>query len=183
MIPWRAWAQATLLLAALAGCASPARSPLPEQAGAALHLVGRLSVQTSNPHSGRPEGGSAGFELSGSPAAGELALSTPLGTLLGRARWREGEVLLQRPGEERRYDSLEALTEDLLGGAIPVAALFDWLRGRPWPGASSDSPPTPGTHGFSQLGWQIDLSGFADGLIVARRLAEPAVTLRARLDP
>lgn len=88
-------------------------------------------------------------------------------------------VVLQTPSEERRFDDLDALTRELLGEAIPVAALFDWLRGRPWPQAPSTALAGAG---FSQLGWQIDLSQFNDGLVLAQRSTAPAVTLRARLE-
>jgi outer membrane lipoprotein LolB len=63
-----------------------------------------------------------------------------------------------------------------------VAALFDWLRGRPWPESPSAPLPEP-ARGFAQLGWQIDLSRFDEGLLLARRNAEPVVQLRARLAP
>lgn len=172
---------AGLALAALllSGCAGLQRETAPSAGADDLRLSGRLSVQVS----GRKDGGSAAFELLGSPDSGRLELSTPLGSLVARARWSRAEVLLQTPQEERRYEDLDALTREMLGEAVPVAALFDWLRGRPWPQARSEPLDAPAL-GFAQLGWQIDLSRFdKDGLIVAIRPAEPAVTLRARLDP
>ena len=39
----------------------------------------------------------AAFELQGRPEAGELNLSTPLGTVLGQARWAPGSVVLVTP--------------------------------------------------------------------------------------
>lgn len=169
-------ALATLLLG---GCASLQREHPADAAQAEMRLTGRLSVQVS----GRRDGGSAAFELLGSPARGRLELSTPLGSLVARARWSPGEALLQTPQEERHYEDLDALTREMLGEAVPVAALFDWLRGRPWPQAASETLEAP-AQGFAQLGWRIDLARFeTDGLLVATRPAEPAVTLRARLDP
>jgi outer membrane lipoprotein LolB len=70
----------------------------------------------------------------------------------------------------------------MLGETLPVAAWFDWLAGRPWPAAASMASTTSGAPGFRQLGWQVDLAGFGDGLVVARRDAAPAVTVRAKLD-
>jgi outer membrane lipoprotein LolB len=61
---------------------------------------------------------------------------------------------------------------------MPLAALFDWLRGRPWPGAPHEAEPD----GFSQLGWRVDVRALGQGLLTARRPAEPAVTLRLRLE-
>lgn len=167
-------AVALLLLSACASLKPEAPPVVPEDG---LQLSGRLSVQVA----GRQDGGSAAFELLGSPRDGRLELSTPLGSLVARARWSPDAVLLQTPGEERRFEDLDALSREMLGETVPVAALFDWLRGRPWPQAPSEALPAP-AQGFAQLGWSIDLSRHADGLIVATRPAEPAVTLRARLD-
>lgn len=165
----------------LAACVSVPPQPQPYQAQAEdLRLSGRLSVQVAALNGARAQGGNAGFELQGSARAGQLELSTPLGSLLARARWSGGEVLLQTPSDERRFDDLDALTRELLGEAIPVAALFDWLRGRPWPQAAHRPN---GDQGFIQLGWAVDLSRYAEGLILARRNAEPEASLRVRLDP
>ncbi|MCU7372171.1 outer membrane lipoprotein LolB [Paucibacter sp. O1-1] len=169
----RRWAGLALavLLSACAGLQPP---PVHIPTEGDLSLSGRLSVLVEG-----GEGGNAAFELRGSPSAGQLELSTPLGSLLARALWSRSEVRLQTPKEERRFDDLDALSRELLGEAIPVAALFDWLRGRPWPGAASE---TLAGGGFSQLGWQVDLSRFDTGLVLAKRQAAPAVTLRARLE-
>lgn len=174
---------AGLLLAAalLGGCSSLARQAAPSVADGDLRLSGRLSVQVTG-SAGRPSGGNAGFELIGNPAAGQLELSNPLGSLVARASWRAGEVRLQTPEDERRFDDLDALTRELLGEAIPIAALFDWLQGRPWSQAAHQPLANAQGKGFEQLGWQIDLARFSEGLIVATRQAEPVVTLRARLE-
>lgn len=170
---------AALFLAAvlLSGCASVVRQPPPVVAEGDVALSGRLSVTVAG-GAGKATGGAAGFQLSGNPAAGQLDLISPLGTLAARASWGAGAVSLQTPEDERRFEDLDALTRELLGEAIPVAALFDWLSGKPWPQAASVTTP----QGFEQLGWQIDLARFSEGLIVAVRRADPVVTLRARLD-
>ncbi|MDP9043518.1 MAG: outer membrane lipoprotein LolB, partial [Pseudomonadota bacterium] len=74
------------------------------------------------------------------------------------------------------------LTREVLGESVPVAALFDWLRGRPW--RESPSVPTvpPAEPGFTQLGWSVGLARLADGVIVAQRAGPPAVTVRVRVD-
>ncbi|MDY0747915.1 outer membrane lipoprotein LolB [Paucibacter sp. R3-3] len=170
---------ASLLMACamLAGCAS-LKHQQREASEGDLHLSGRLSVQVAGVAGGKASGGNGAFELSGQPTAGQLELSTPLGSLVARAVWRDGDVRLQTPEDERRFDDLDALTREMLGEAIPVAALFDWLQGKPWSQAAHTAQGT----GFEQLGWQIDLSHFGEGLIVATRKAEPAVTLKARID-
>ncbi|MCZ8074780.1 MAG: lipoprotein insertase outer membrane protein LolB [Paucibacter sp.] len=178
-----AGALALALLPILSGCASLAPQAAPAallNAPDAAHLTGRLSVQVTGAN-GRPSGGNVSFDISGGPAAGQLELSTPLGALVARARWGGGEVSLQTPEGERRFEDLDALTREMLGEAIPLAALFDWLRGQPWPQAAHEPLPAPQS-GFEQLGWRLDLARRADGLIIASRNGEPSVTLRARLD-
>ncbi|MCV2366565.1 outer membrane lipoprotein LolB [Roseateles oligotrophus] len=164
----------------MAGCASLAPKPANIVAEGDVRISGRLSVQVAG-SSGRASGGNAGFELSGNPRAGQLELSTPLGSLVARASWGPEIATLQTPEAERSFADLDGLTRELLGEAIPVAALFDWLRGRPWPQVHNE-PMAEGL-GFSQLGWQIDLARFQEGLIIATRKAEPLVTLRARVEP
>lgn len=160
------------LALAVAGCAQlPQQSP-PE---GAARLSGRLSVTVAGDVHHRGTGGAASFELFGGPEAGRLDLTSPLGSLVARAEWRPGLATLLTPGEERRFDDLDALTRELLGETVPVAALFDWLAARPWPAA----PHQPTAGGFEQLGWRIEPRLPA---LVATRLAEPVVTLRARLD-
>lgn len=156
-----------LLLAACAGV-----TPRPVGADA---LAGRLSVQVEGDAN---RSFSAAFELEGSARQGRLVLSSPLGSQLARADWSAGEARLQSGDGERRYADLDSLAADALGEPVPLAALFDWLRGRPWAGA----PSTSTTDGFSQLGWQVDLSRQAEGRIEARRAAEPVVVVRAKLD-
>ena len=141
-------------------------------------LSGRLSVRVD----GQPERSvGAGFELSGSAQRGQLLLTTPLGTTAARAAWQPGDARLQTGGDEQRFDSLDALVTQTLGEPIPLAALFDWLRGRPWVGAPSRIRTDAGA-GFDQLGWQIDLTRWSEGWMQARRETPPQVTLRARLD-
>ncbi len=159
-----------LLCALLSACASVAPTP-----GASDLLVGRLSVQVEGDAS---RSFSAAFELEGSPAEGRLTLASPFGTQVASADWSAGQVRLRSGGAERIYPDLDSLAADALGEAVPLAALFDWLRGRAWPGA----PSTPAAGGFLQLGWSVDLSRQAEGRIEARRASIPAVLVRARLD-
>ena len=71
-----------------------------------------------------------------------------------------------------------AAQDESSSDALPLAALFDWLRGRPWPRAASQARPS----GFDQLGWTVDLSRLTDGWLLVRREAAPEVTVRLRLD-
>ena len=162
------------VLAVLAGCAT---QPLPAP-GADPPVSGRLSVRVDGD---TPRAVSAAFELTGNADRGSLVLSGPLGTTAARARWAPGEAVLDGGGSQSRHADLDSLGQAALGEALPMAALFDWLRGRPWPGAPSQ-PRSDGGTGFAQLGWQIDLSQWAAGTLQAVRSAPPAITVRARVE-
>jgi outer membrane lipoprotein LolB len=139
-------------------------------------VSGRLTLRVDEFGMQPPRALSAAFDLRGDARAGTLGLSTPLGTMLALARWSPNEVVLTTPKGERAFASLDELTREALGESIPVAAWFDWLSGRPWPGAQS----APAATGFSQLGWSVDLSRFDEGSVVATR-SEPAPTVTARI--
>jgi outer membrane lipoprotein LolB len=165
-----------LLLAAilLAGCASVGqRAP-----AGAESISGKLSVRVDASATAPARSESGNFDLSGTPDNGQLNLSSPLGTVLAQARWSGQRAWLTTPQGETAYPDLDALTQEMLGERLPVAALFDWLRGRPWPGAASQAEAT----GFRQLGWSVDLARFAEGWISAERAQAPPVTVRARVD-
>lgn len=141
-------------------------------------ISGRLAIRVD----GQPERSvSAAFELIGNPRQGRLVLSGPLGTTAAQAEWSPGETWLAADGSRTRYDDLDALAVATLGEPIPILALFDWLRGQAWGGASS-SPRADGSPGFVQLGWHVDLSRWAEGWIEAQREAPPVVTVRARVE-
>lgn len=145
-------------------------------------LSGRLAVKV-DASAGQPARSvTAGFELAGSPPAGRMSLTSPLGTMIAQADWSpEGARLVTSDGESR-FGNLDELTREMLGESLPVAALFDWLRGRPWPGAPSQATTPPTEAGFDQLGWAVRLGRFDDGLVVAQRAAPPQVTVRAQVD-
>jgi len=151
-----------LLLAAaglLAGCASVGR---PE---AEPVWNGRLALQV---RSEPPQSFSAVFQLRGSPAHGLLSLSTPVGSTLAHLEWEPGRAVLRARGEVRDFPSIEALAQEATGTALPLAALFDWLAGRP-----AEVP-----------GWQADLTRLGEGRLLARReQPPPQAELRIVLDP
>jgi len=171
----RSAALALPLAALLSACAS---LPAGTRPTAGETLAGRLALRVDAIGDEQPRSVVAAFELQGAPEAGRLNLSTPMGTVMAQARWEPGRVVLVTPQGETPYPSLEALTRDVLGESLPVAAMFDWLHGRPWPGAAHVANPP----GFRQLGWAVDLARFADDTIVAVREAAPAVTVRVKLD-
>lgn len=114
-----------------------------------------------------PQSFSASFELSGSADQGQLLLNSPLGTAVASARWNAAEAVLQSGRDARLFRSMDELLAQATGAALPLPALFDWLSGINTPVA----------------GWLADLSGMAEGRLVARRQApQPAVELRIALD-
>ncbi len=161
---------ATLLvcapLALLAGCAQPpVRAPRAEGQPPA-YWRGRLALRVEQ----HPEPSSffASFELSGQAERGELLLSSPLGTTLARLRWSPGLALLRNNGQDRAFDSLDALATEATGTALPIQALFEWLQGRP---AAAD-------------GWQVDLTQLDAGRLLAQRSQPaPAAQLRLIIEP
>jgi outer membrane lipoprotein LolB len=175
---------ATLLLAT--GCAT-----VPVLAPSGDSLSGRLTLRVEDFGMQPPRTLSAAFDLRGDARAGTFGLSTPLGTMLALARWSPNEVVLTTPQGERSFASLAELTREAVGQSVPIEAWFDWLRGRPWPGApSTATEPTASTRtstgrlGFSQLGWSVDLSHFHEGNVIATRSEPPpSVSARIHLDP
>ncbi len=106
---------------------------------------------------------SALFELRGAPQAGDLTLTSPIGSTLARLQWSPGEALLKNGSETRRYDSVDALIEAATGAVIPVGALFAWLAGR------DERVP----------GWRPDLSQIGTGRMQAvRESPQPKADLR-----
>jgi outer membrane lipoprotein LolB len=161
------------LALALGACASTPPRAVRES------VVGRLVLQVSGTESEAARVFSAGFELRGEPAAGQLDLFAPTGTVVARARWQPGSAQLETAQGTGRYASLADLTQRALGERLPLEALFDWIQGRPWPGLGH----APRPQGFEQAGWEVDVSALARGSIVARRDSRPAVTLRLRVEP
>jgi outer membrane lipoprotein LolB len=134
-------------LLVLAGCASPGGAA---GSGATTEAWnGRLSLRVE----GDSQGFSALFELRGAPRAGELILTSPIGSTLAQLHWAPGEAVLRNGKETRRYDSVDALIEAATGAAIPVGALFAWLAGR------DERVP----------GWRPDLSQVGAGRLQATR--------------
>ena len=166
---------APLCAAALLLSACATTAPQPDERA---WTSGRLNVRIDASTASAAQSITANFELQGTGKAGELRLNSPLGTRMATARWAPGLAALTTSEGERRFDSLDALSSSALGEALPLAALPDWLAGRPWPGAAHATSEA----GFEQLGWQVTLTRRAEGQIEARRAAPPAVLLRVRLD-
>ena len=144
----------------MAGCAAPQGAAIRDDASAGGAWNGRLALSVEGE---TQQSFSALFDLRGSPRAGELALTSPIGSTLAVLQWSPGEALLKNGNQTRRYDSVDALIEAATGAAIPVDALFGWLAGR--------DDPVPG--------WKADLSQYASGRLQAMRHSpQPTADLR-----
>ena len=166
-----------LALATLSGCAT-VEPPLAAPDLMARRYAGRMAVKVEGDEA---RSFSAGFDLEGTDQRGWLALVSPLGTQVGRAVWQPGRVVWQSADGDRRFETLDALSRELLGDVLPLGAMLDWMAGRPWSGESS-RPLTDAT-GFRQLGWDVQTGRVREGVIVAqRRLPIPMVTVRIKLD-
>jgi outer membrane lipoprotein LolB len=164
---WRLQAAGRLVAAALVlGLAACAQAPVrpPATAAAAQSWSGRLALQVDDP---RAQSFAAGFELTGDAQSGEMKLTNPLGGTLAVLAWSPGSATLRSGNDTRQFASLDALAAQVTGTPIPVAALFDWLRGI--------NTPVPG--------WQADLSQLAQGRLRAQRSDPlPAADLRLAFD-
>ena len=126
---------------------------------------GRISVMV---HSEPPRVNTASFSLQGDPQAGELQFYSPMGTTLALLQWQGSSVHLHRGQAPEIYASMDDLTEQLTGSALPISALFDWLDGKPHPVS----------------GWQAQLpAANANTLMAYRSQPQPTVTLRIQLEP
>ncbi|MGV1043966.1 lipoprotein insertase outer membrane protein LolB [Limnohabitans sp.] len=155
------WRRAGILLFAwtLTGCATP-RPPVQTDA----FWSGRLALQVQ---SEPPQQWFANFELQGTAEQGELLLLSPIGTTLAKLSWTPIAARLEQSGGSVQSNNLSSLSERLTGTALPIAALFEWLAGRP----------------AQVQGWQADLSGHAQGHLQAQRTQPaPATALRIVLD-
>jgi outer membrane lipoprotein LolB len=149
------WALLVYLTLTLLGCATP----VPLDPGS-QHWSGRLAVRIQGP---APQAFSTGFELSGTPAAGELLLMSPIGTTVAVVSWQPGKATMQRGSDWSEATSLDDLVVQLLGTSLPVPALFDWLNGRP----------------TQVQGWTADTSEIGNGRLQAQRHSPaPAAEMR-----
>lgn len=155
-------------------------------------------------------GVSLGFFFHGQPDAGRLDLMTPLGSQVAQVGWNPTSAWLRRasggggdaPPESRfgadlaatpnpeegleRFDGIGALSERVLGEAIPLQTLIHWMQGRADPGHPSTAGPEAGldTGTFAQDGWLIDTREWPRRL-QATRSASPGlrgIQIKVHLD-
>jgi outer membrane lipoprotein LolB len=97
--------------------------------------------------------------------------------------WTDTNAWLQTDQGERHFDTLGALSAEVLGEPLPLAALMNWVQGRPDPDLPDATHITPNS--FEQSGWQIDTTDIGIGRLNAQRPATASlrgITVRIRLD-
>lgn len=152
---WVAWAAA--------GCSSTA--PVLRTDDGTDAWSGRFHLKT---HTDRAQTVAAMFTLEGSATQGQLLLSSPLGTTLAQASWSQNHAWLVANDQTTQFSDMDALTTALMGSAIPVWALFDWLKGK---------------HTVVE-GWDVRLDDWAAGRIAATRTHPlPLADIRILIDP
>ena len=134
----------------LAGCTQVTRREATRDTAPVTAWSGRLSLRIDSEPG---QSFAALFDLRGNADAGELTLTTPIGSTLAVMQWSPGDAVLKNGRDTRHFDSLDALIEAATGAAIPVGALFGWLAGR------DDKVP----------GWQPDLRQIKAGRLQATR--------------
>lgn len=89
--------------------------------------------------------------------------------MVGISRWTPNRAEFDSgSGAVNQFQSIDELMEKSTGAAIPIAALFSWLRGEP----------------ANVNGWSADLARHSEGRIAARRLEPPPqADLRVVLTP
>jgi outer membrane lipoprotein LolB len=148
---------------------------------------GKLGVRTDAAPNQPSRSMSGTFELSGNASSGQLVLTSPIGTTIARARWSDpvgtqgmpSKIELEADNGVTHYATLEDMMQRAIGDQLPLAAMFDWLDGRPWPAA----PVQRGADGtsFDQLGWHVDLSQLAGNRLIDAQRPQPAPALHVRV--
>lgn len=136
----------------LASCAAVPPEALPP---GSFSLAGRVAVRYGD------EAASGRLTWRHSDAADELLISTPLGQGVAEITRREGVyTLVAANGERYSADDPERLTQQVLGYALPLGGLSDWVQGRPERGVEAATRYDGDRLAeLRQRGWLIDYSG------------------------
>lgn len=176
---------AAAAMAILAACAGPA--PIGGE-GAAFERTGRFAVNVTEPGAA-PEAVQGSFAWRDTGRVLRLDLVNPVGSTLARiVVEHSGAVLEYADGRTESAADADALLAHVMGTALPVANLRDWLQGRTGPSQvsnlQSDAQGRP--ESFTQQGWQLRLSRYdplGPGLLrLDRRDGARHISVRLALD-
>ncbi|MCU0925414.1 MAG: outer membrane lipoprotein LolB [Hydrogenophaga sp.] len=149
----------------VAGLLTACATPRPPASPGESSWSGRLALTVD---STPLQSFAAGFDLHGTPLAGQLLLTSPLGQTVASVQWSPGSAEWRQGEQVTRRATLDQLTTELVGTALPVAALFGWLNGEATPAS----------------GWQVDLNRHPEGRVFARRTQPlPSAELRIIFQP
>ena len=153
----RAYAAAAVLSLLLAGCAS---APLAPRAPQPFDLLGRVLVTYS--------GGAltANLRWEHGPERDQIWLMTPTGqTLAYIVDSPQGATLTRADQRQYQASSVENLTRQALGWALPLSLLQYWVRGEPAPGAMASAERGVDSRlvTLSQNGWDVALTYYSGG--------------------
>ena len=144
------------LVGLLQGCSS--LQPVPTSALRHYHEViaikGRFSV--SYEHEGRPQSAQGRFQWAQRGAYVDIDLLSPLGQTLAKISLSPGLAKMEQAGREPRFatDAAE-LTAQMLGWAMPVDGLRDWLQGYSRRAGVQQVAAPGGPDRFDGDGWQV----------------------------
>jgi len=145
--------------ATIAGCATPTRIGGDE---AAFERTGRFAVTVSE--AGAPtEAVQGGFAWRDAGGRLRIDLVNPLGSTLAQITVQSSAAMLEKAdGTIERAPDADTLMAQVVGVALPVADLRDWLHGRPGPGPvyAVQRDAEGRLESFMQNGWQLRLSRY-----------------------
>jgi len=154
-------ALAALLIVLAAGCATapPSAPAAPASVASAFEADGRLSARHGS------DAVAVHFAWRHAQSVDDFDVATPLGQVVARMRRDASGVRVERPNEAPAgYADWGALTQAVLGVAIPVDGLASWIQGVPDAGAASDVERDAAGRAevLRQQGWEI-VYAYADG--------------------
>ncbi len=149
------------LVCLLTACATPPR--IGDSGSArAFERTGRFAVSVMHDN-GKQEAVQGGFAWRDDGQTLRLDLSNPLGSILARVQVNPGYAVLTRAdGSEEQASDPDGLVEQVLGSAIPVVGLRDWLQGKVGraPVQKLTRNPAGRIASFEQNGWRAVLSRY-----------------------
>lgn len=168
---------------ALGGCASQTVvlgvPPVASSENPLFEVSGRIAVR----YNGQADSGN--FSWQHASLADRLTLETPLGqTLAELVRDAAGVRLDMSDGRQFSAATVEPLTQEVLGWALPLSGLQYWIRGIPAPAIGQPEGAQQMVSGMYQLqqqGWQIDYPEFAGPPAVPGRIVMKRPGLEIRL--
>ena len=179
-----ALAASAIVLAAGCATAPPSAPPAPANVASAFEADGRLSARRGS------DAVAVHFAWRHTQAADDFDVATPLGQTVARMRRDASGVRVERPGEASDgYADWGALTQAVLGVAIPVDGLASWIQGVPDAGAASDVERDAAGRAevLRQQGWEI-VYAYADDVggrpwrVVMRYPGSEPVEVRIAID-